>query len=66
MTMLKADFIKEVTVIDPDTKAPVEVAIYKDRESGGMFGVDSSYILTLSDEDPVSNPFNGQDIELVE
>lgn len=66
MSISKADFVSETTVIDPDTKAPVEVAIYKDRESGGMFGVDSSYIITLSEGDPVSNPFNGNDIELVE
>lgn len=64
--MNKADYINELTVIDPDTKNPVEVALYKDRESGGIFGVDSSYILTLSDDDPVNNPFNGQPIMLAE
>lgn len=66
MSIPKADFIKEVTVIDPATNAPVDIAIYKDLDSGAMFGVDSSYIVTLSDDDPVSNPFNGNDIELVE
>lgn len=63
--MNKANFIKEITVVDLDTSAPVEVAIYKDRQSGAIFGIDSSYIMTLSDEDPVSNPFNGDDIELM-
>lgn len=63
--MNSAKCIKEITVIDPDTNLPVEVAIFKDSESGGMFGVDSSYIMTLSDDDPVSNPFNGNDIELI-
>jgi hypothetical protein len=43
MSINKAFFVKEITVIDPDTNLPVEVAIYKDSESGGMFGVDSSY-----------------------
>lgn len=66
MNELKADFVLSVSVIDPDTKAPVDVAIYKDRESAAMFGVDSSYILSLSDEDPVSSPYNGKDIELIE
>ncbi|MAD89030.1 MAG: hypothetical protein CMK64_04955 [Pseudoalteromonas sp.] len=61
-----ACFVTEVTVTDPNTNAPVEVAIYKDSESGAMFGVDSSYIMTLSDDDPVNNPFNGDEIELVE
>jgi hypothetical protein len=64
--MNKADYVKEVSVVDPDTGLPVDVAIYKDRESGALFGVDSSYILTLSDEDPVNNPFNGSEIYLNE
>jgi len=63
--MNTADYVTEITVIDPDTLAPVAVAIYKDRESGGMFGVDCSYTLTLSENDPVNNPFNGNEIELV-
>lgn len=64
--MKKADFVTEITVTDPDTQAPVHVAIYKDRESNGMFGVDSAYILTLSDDDPVVEPFNGGKVMLVE
>ncbi len=64
--MNSADYIKGITVIDPDTNAPVDVEIYKDRESGGMFGVDASYILTLSEDDPVNNPFNGQEIMLID
>ncbi len=64
--MKKADFVTEVTVTDPDTNAPVEVAIYKDRNSGGMFGVDSSFILTLSDDDTVIEPFDGKEVILVD
>jgi len=64
--MNTADYVTEITVIDPDTLAPVEVAIYKDRESGGMFGVDCSYTLSLSEGvSPINNPFNGNEIELV-
>ena len=64
--MAKAVLVTEITVIDPDSQAPVNVAIYKDKESGGMFGVDSSYLITLSEDDPVSNPFNGNDIKLID
>lgn len=52
--MTKAKFVKEVTVIDPDSKLPVEIAIYK-HENGGMFGVDSSYILQVAEEDEMDN-----------
>ncbi len=64
--MKYADFVTEITVIDPDTLAPVEVAIYKDRNSAGMFGVDSSYIMSRCDDDPVIEPFDGQEVMLVE
>ena len=63
--MNTAKFIQYVTVMDPDTKRPVDIAIYKDAELGGMFGVDVSYLITLRDEDPVNNPFNGEEITLV-
>jgi hypothetical protein len=48
---MKAKFIKEVTVIDPDSKLPVDVSIYKEEESGGMFGVDTSFVVEV---DPYS------------
>jgi hypothetical protein len=64
--MQHAIYVCENTVIDPITNAPVEVAIYRDMESGGLFGIDSSYLLTLDFADPVSNPFNGKDIKLVD
>jgi len=64
--MQHAVYVCENTVIDPVTQAPVEVAIYKDIESGGLFGIDCSYLLTLNFADPVSNPFNGKDIKLVD
>lgn len=61
-----AHYITEVTVTDPDSNAPVEVAVYKDPVSGGMFAVDSSFLLTLSDDDPVIEPFNGREVLLWE
>lgn len=41
--MKTAKFVKEITVIDPDSQGEVEISIYK-HENGGMFGIDSSYI----------------------
>ena len=63
--MKTAKFVKDIIVTDPDTNAPVDVAIYKDLESGGMFGIDTSFIITLADDDPVNNPFNGKEITLI-
>lgn len=48
--MKTANFVTEVTVIDPETGGNVQIAIYK-HENGGMFGIDSSYILQNFDED---------------
>ena len=50
--------VTQITVTDPDTKLGVDVSIFKDAESGGMFGVDSSF-LSNTDE-PVYNPFTGR------
>ena len=51
---MRCKFITEIEVIDPDSHAPVHVAIFKE-DAGGMFGVDSSF-LTNTDE-PVHSPF---------
>lgn len=57
--MNKATFVKEITVIDPDTKGNVQIAIYK-HEAGGMFGIDASFLLEFEDKitipDVFSNP----------
>ena len=39
----KAKFVREITVIDPDTLGEVQLAVYK-HENGGMFAIDSSFI----------------------
>lgn len=64
--MSQAVFVTEVTVTDPDSGMPVEVSIYKDTVSGGLFGVDTSYVLSLGDEGTVIEPFNGQSVLLLE
>lgn len=59
--MNTAKYTGEVTVIDPDSKLPVEVSMFKHNESGGMFGVDSSYLEQSFEDDiepVIADPFN--------
>ena len=58
----KAKFVTEVEVIDPDTKNPIKVSIYKE-EHGGMIGIDSSYI-EREDVGDVISPFGNGELEL--
>lgn len=62
--MQSAEFVTEVTVIDPDSSLPVGLAIYK-GVNGAMFGIDSSFIIGLSDDDPINCPFTGDLVSLV-
>jgi len=57
---MKCKYVTEVEIIDPDSKLPVHVAIYKE-EAGGMFGVDSSF-LSNTDE-PMHSPFGNGIVE---
>lgn len=50
----KIKIVTTISVIDPDSHLPVEVVIYKDVKSGGIFGVDASFVET---EEPVYCPF---------
>ena len=52
---MSAMYVKEIDVIDPDTLGVVTIAIYK-HENGGMFGIDSSYILAIDDDEPMYVP----------
>jgi hypothetical protein len=38
-----AKYVKDITVEDPDTKAPVKMEVYK-HENGGMIAIDSSFL----------------------
>ncbi len=61
-TKIKAKFCWNVVVTDPDSGEPVEVDIYK-MESGGMVGLDASYI--ENDIGPVRSPYDANaEIEL--
>jgi len=53
--MRTAKFVVELTVIDPDTKLPVELEVYK-HENGGMFGVDSSFLDQVARTDDWDRP----------
>lgn len=65
-----ATFIEEVTITDPDTNTPVKVAIYKHDQTGGMFGIDTSFIEQNFEDDEtptVADPFvNNAILELVD
>lgn len=50
-----AQYVKEITVIDPDTKAEVELTVYK-HENGGMFAIDSSFIDQVVNTDDFDRP----------
>lgn len=50
INMKTAKFVQEITVIDPDTNENVQLSIYK-HQNGGMFGIDSSYLEQVFDDD---------------
>lgn len=49
-------FIEEIAIQDPDTKEMVEIEIWKDKTSNGIFGVDSLFLEESSSNIP--SPFN--------
>jgi hypothetical protein len=57
--MSNAKYVNEIVVVDPDDGEDVTIAIYK-HEGGGMFGIDSSFIdQVLDDEnDVIPDPFS--------
>ena len=63
--MNHAKFVKEITVVDPDTGGDVEMEVYK-HEGGAMFAIDSSYIEQVLDDDlpTIPDPFSGAGLQL--
>lgn len=57
-----AMFIKDLNLIDPETKAEVSLSVYKDKTSGALIGVDSSWFDTFSDDEDIYIPslFNAE------
>ncbi len=41
---MPAKLVTTITVVDPDTNGDVEIEIYKEENSGGMVGIDASYL----------------------
>lgn len=68
--MNTAKFVNEITVIDPDNGNDVDLAIFKDKYSNGMFAIDISFLEQEfeDDEDPIiADPFNkGRAIKLID
>ena len=57
---LQREYVSDVIVKDPDTGGDVDVEIWKDQTSGGMFGVDSSFIEQVRDVD-IPSPFTANE-----
>ncbi len=55
-TVVHARFITQITITDPDTRAPVEMEVWKDPTSGGLFAIDASFLDAIAEEIP--SPFN--------
>jgi hypothetical protein len=49
-------YVAKITVIDPDTKLPVEMEIRKCQESGAMIGIDGSFLEYTGEM--IRNPYN--------
>ena len=65
--MHTAKFVKEITVIDPDTGDEIELTVYK-HQGGGMFAMDSSFLdqcVKTDDFDRliIPDPFSNNDVE---
>lgn len=63
---MKAKFVREVTINDPETGNEVQLEVYK-HPNGSMFAVDSSYLdQNFDDEEPVIFDIEGYRITLIE
>jgi len=58
---IKSKYVTTITVTDPDSKLDVEVEIRK-LESGGMVGIDGSYL--EQDVGPVYSPYD-KNVEII-
>lgn len=58
-TKTTATYVKDFTVVDPETGSDVEMTLFK-HSSGGMFAIDASYIEQVCDEEipVIQDPLN--------
>lgn len=64
--MKKSRLIQQIDIVDPDSGGVVNVCIFK-HENGGLFGMDSSYIEQVLDEDGdayIADPFSGTGLSI--
>lgn len=61
----KASFVTELSVVDPDTGGDVNLVVFKDDTSAGLFAIDGSFI-EQEDVTHTIEPFNHSLVELVE
>lgn len=56
-----AEYVREVTVKEPNTGNYVQMSVFLHNESLGMFAIDSSYLVQCFDDDTdpvIPDPFN--------
>ena len=58
-------YVAKITVIDPDTKLPVEMEIRKIVDSGAMIGIDMSFLEKWHGDD-IRNPYSDDYLNLTE
>ena len=61
----KATFVTELSVVDPDPGGDVNLVVFKDDTSAGLFAIDGSFI-EQEDVTHTIEPFNHSLVELVE
>ena len=62
--VVRGRYVGPMTVVDPDSGGVVELEVWKDPQSGGIFAVDASYLEGVTDMIP--SPFSvvGQEVYL--
>jgi len=63
---MRANFVKTVAVIDPDSQGEVQIAVFK-HQNGGMFAMDESYLDQCFEDDNgiiIPDPFESEFCEL--
>jgi hypothetical protein len=61
-----AKFVCEVKVYDPDSHSVVNLAVFKEEQSGGMFGIDASYLDAEEVLGTITSLFGNGSIQLIE
>jgi hypothetical protein len=58
-------YVAKITVIDPDTKLPVEMEIRKIVDSDAMIGIDMSFLEKWNGDD-IRNPYSDDYLNITE